>query len=176
MLVIEASPDGQVSHHWRPAKELELPHGGYPSSAHLVDGRIVLAGGRQRDCEEENQQCIDKCMNRPLPRGFGHITSPGRKLGGKYKYCDSECRQAYLDCSRLQELLSQPQKFSAVDAGVDWLKRNHEAILVGSVIILAGVTFVVVLAEAGLIILAPVLLLATAKAEDEAELCEVKAP
>jgi hypothetical protein len=84
--------------------------------------------------------------------------------------------QAYRDCSELQELRPLPQKFSAVDDGVDWLKRNHEAILVGTVIVLAGVTFVVIVAEAGLIILAPVLLLATSTTEGGAELCGGEAP
>jgi hypothetical protein len=84
--------------------------------------------------------------------------------------------QPYRDCNELQELRPLSQRFSAVDDGVDWLKRNHGAILVGSVIILGGVTFVVVAAEAGLFILAPALLLATSPTDGEAALCGVEAP
>ncbi len=84
--------------------------------------------------------------------------------------------QAYRDCNDLQDLLSQPQRFSALDDGVDWLKRNREAILVGSVIVLVGVTFIVIVAEAGLLILAPVLLLATSTTEGGPPRCGVEAP
>ncbi len=48
-----------------------------------------------------------------------------------------------------------------------WLKRNHKAILLGSVVIIAGVAFVVVSAGAGLVILAPAVLLASPPAEVE---------
>ena len=82
--------------------------------------------------------------------------------------------QPYLDCSELQEL--QPRMFPAVDGAVDWLKQNHEEILVGSIIIIAGVTFAVVIAEAGLIILAPIVLLATSTVEAEVEACVGEAP
>lgn len=96
-------------------------------------------------------------MSRPLSRGFGHITSRDRKKGGKAAYCRDRCRQPYLDCMKLQEL--KPQEFSAADGAVDWLKRHRKSILVGSVVIIAGVVFVVVSAGAGLVVLAPAVLL-----------------
>ncbi|RKG83339.1 hypothetical protein D7V88_24165 [Corallococcus terminator] len=64
-----------------------------------------------------------------------------------------------MDCSEIQE--RKPRQFSAVDAAVDWLERNQRGILVGSVVVIAGVAFVVVSAGAGLIILAPAALLAS---------------
>jgi hypothetical protein len=85
--------------------------------------------GRKRDCDEENRECIRECMSRPLPRGFGHITSGGRGLGGKEEYCNNKCMQPYLDCVKLQEL--QPQEFTAIDTAVDWLKRNRKSLLLG---------------------------------------------
>ncbi len=96
-------------------------------------------------------------MSRPLPRGYGHITSGNRGNGGKERYCEDRCRQPYLDCKELQEL--RPQKFTAIDGAVDWLKRHRNSILVGSVVIIAGVVFVVVSAGAGLVVLAPAVLL-----------------
>jgi hypothetical protein len=42
----------------------------------------------------------------------------------------------------------------------DWLKRHHQSILVGSVVVIAGVAFVAVSAGAGLVVLAPAVLLA----------------
>jgi hypothetical protein len=67
--------------------------------------------------------------------------------------------QPYLDCSKLQEL--KPQEFTAIDNAVDWLKRHRKSILVGSVVIIAGVVFVVVSAGAGLLVLAPAVILAS---------------
>lgn len=53
--------------------------------------------------------------------------------------------------------------FPAVDSAVHWLKRNHREILVGTVVVIAGVTFVVVVAGTGgaVLILAPAVLLAS---------------
>ena len=100
-----------------------------------------------------------ECMSRPLPRGFGHITSGGRGKGGKEEYCNRRCMQPYLDCSKLQEL--RPQEFTAIDNAVDGLKRHRKSILVGSVVVIAGVVFVVVSAGAGLLVLAPAVLVAS---------------
>lgn len=77
VLVLEESPGGQVTEHWRPAGEFELSWYRLPSSAReSTYGRIVrVAKTYQRDCDAENDQCIEMCMSRPLPRGFGHIRS-----------------------------------------------------------------------------------------------------
>ncbi|HYO53373.1 hypothetical protein [Archangium sp.] len=159
VLVIEESPGGQVTHDWRLAGDFDLSRYRYQSSARGTYGRIVLASSRQRDCDEENRQCIKMCMSRPLPRGFGHITSGGRKKGGKEVWCNEQCLQPYRDCQELQGL--RPQEFSAVDGAVDWLKHNHQTILVGSIVVIAGVAFVTVSAGAGLVVLAPAVLLAS---------------
>lgn len=85
VLVIEESPGGQVTEHWRHAEEFDLSWYRFPTSARASTyGRIVrVAKTYQRDCDAENDQCIKMCMSRPLPRGFGHITSGGRGMGGK---------------------------------------------------------------------------------------------
>lgn len=158
VLLIREWPDGRVTHGWQRAEDFDLSHYKGLQSTRATAPRIVLAVGRARDCDAENQECIRKCMDRPLAPGYGHITSGGRKRGGKKVFCEGECRQAYLDCVELERL--KPQEFTAVDTAVDWLKRNRREVLVGGVIIIAGVTFVVVSAGAGLIVLAPALLLA----------------
>lgn len=161
VLVIEASPGGQVTHDWRHAEDFGLSWYRFPTSAReSTYGRIVrVAKTYQRDCDAENDQCIKMCMSRPLPRGFGHTTSGGRGKGGKLEWCTTQCRQPYRDCQELERL--RPQEFFAVDEAVDWLKRNHQAILAGSTVIIAGVAFVTVSAGAGLVVLAPAVLLAT---------------
>lgn len=160
VLLIQESPDGQVTHAWRRAEEFDLSRYKQPSSTRgTTYGRIVLASRRPRDCDEENLQCIKMCMSRPLPRGFGHTTSGGRGKGGKLEWCEKQCQQPYRDCQQLEG--RQPQEFSAMDEAVDWLKRNSREVLVGSIVVIAGVAFVTVSAGAGLVVLAPAALLAS---------------
>ncbi|WP_093524849.1 hypothetical protein [Stigmatella erecta] len=154
VLFIQDQPDGTVTHSWRRAEEVDLSQYSPMASQH-----IVLTMGRKRDCDEENRECIRECMSRPLPQGFGHITSGRKGRGGKEEYCNNKCMQPYLDCTKLQEL--EPHEFSAADKAVDWLKRHYKPVLLGSVVIIAGVAFVVLSAGTGLVILAPAVLLAS---------------
>ncbi len=159
VLFIRESPDGTVTHSWQRAEEVDLsPY--RPLARSRGESRpIVLAMGQKRDCDQENRECIRKCMSRPLDRGFGHITSGGRGRGGKETYCNEQCMQPYRDCTKLQE--QQPQEFTSVDSALDWMKRNRHSLLVGGIVVAAGVAFVVVSAGAGVVILAPAALLAT---------------
>lgn len=164
VLVMREHPDGQVSYAWHSAEDFDLERYRQSPLPMGGDGRIVRVAARPRDCHEEYLACIDECMSRPLPRGYGHITA-GRGLGGKMEYCQERCRQPYNDCEELQRL--KPQEFSAWDGAVDWLKRHRNSLLVGSVVVIAGVTFVVVSAGAGLLVIAPVVLLASAGPGEE---------
>jgi hypothetical protein len=165
VLFIRELPDGSVGHTWHRAEDIDLSRYSSFSNMGGASRRIVPAMGRQRDCDAELVECMRECMSRPLARGFGHITSQGRGRGGKEVYCQKQCMQPYLDCKELQEL--KPQEFTAIDSAVDWLKSNREWVLAGSVIIIAGVVFVVVSAGAGLLILAPAVLLTTPEGGNE---------
>lgn len=78
--------------------------------------------------------------------------------------------QPYLDCCRLQEL--ETKRFTALDPAIDWVKRNRKDILVGTVVIVAGVAFVVVSAGAGILILAPALLLVSSDLDSPPSIAE----
>lgn len=159
VLVIRELTDGSITHAWQRAADAELSHFTSETEPLHSSRPIVLAMNARRDCDEELKECMRECMSRSLPRGFGHMTSGGRGKGGKEEYCNRRCMQPYLDCSKLQEL--QPQEFTAIDNAVDWLKRHRKSILVGSVVVIAGVVFVVASAGAGLLVLAPAVLLAS---------------
>jgi hypothetical protein len=47
-----------------------------------------------------------------------------------------------------------------MDDAIDWLKRHRQELLVGTLITAAGVTFIVVSAGAGVLVLAPLVLVA----------------
>jgi hypothetical protein len=160
VLVIQESPDGQVTHDWRHAEEFDLSRYRYLSSNQgTTYGRIVRVSGGQRDCDAEHRECIRMCMSRPLPRGFGHIRAGGRGNGGKERWCHEQCLQPYRDCQELEGRTLQ--EFSAVDEAIDWLKSNPRGILVGSIVVIAGVVFVTVSAGTGLVVLVPAALLAS---------------
>jgi hypothetical protein len=158
VLVIQERPDGQLTHSWLPVESFEFEAYRRQMRNGVQAGRVVPAAARPRDCDQENQECYRRCMERPLPPGYEGFTSP-RKRGGKSEFCRGECQQAYDDCLELERL--RPQEFTATDGAVDWLKRHRTAVLVGSVIVIAGVTFVVISAGAGIIILAPLVLMAS---------------
>jgi Flp pilus assembly protein TadB len=80
-------------------------------------------------------------------------------MGGKEKWCREQCQQAYDDCRELEG--RQRQEFSTVDEAITWLKRNHQGILAGGIVVIAGVAFVTISAGAGLVVLAPAVLLAS---------------
>ncbi|KFE71875.1 hypothetical protein DB31_0136 [Hyalangium minutum] len=54
-----------------------------------------------------------------------------------------------------------------MDGLIDWLKRHRKEVLVGSVITVAGIAFVVISAGAGLLVLAPVVLMTSSESQPE---------
>ncbi|RKH38291.1 hypothetical protein D7X12_26760 [Corallococcus sicarius] len=63
---------------------------------------------------------------------------------------------------------------SSVEEVSDWASRHRESLLIGGVIIIAGVTFVIVSAGAGLVVLAPAVLLTTSAGEPARSLAEAR--
>ncbi|MFP2929485.1 hypothetical protein ACLESO_30660 [Pyxidicoccus sp. 3LG] len=170
VLFIRELPDGTVTHSWQRAEEVDLSSYGALSGARSAARGIRPVVARPRDCFQEFVDCVDECKARPLARGYGHITSSRDRKKRKEEHCRKQCWQPYQDCSELQEL--KPQEFTAVDSAVDWLKRNRKAVLVGSVVIVAGVAFVVLSAGAGVVVLAPVVLLAAPAAPSTSWMAE----
>lgn len=62
-------------------------------------------------------------------------------------------------------------RFPAVNGAVEWLKEHRTELLVGTGVVIAGVAFVVVSAGAGLFVLVPLAVMASADSMD-APLCE----
>lgn len=153
VLVIEERPDGEVIHAWKPASGFDMAKYQYRAGPQRVDGPIRLAAST-RDCHAEYEQCMKECLEAPLPSHLSHVPLKGAR---REELCNKKCMQPYLDCCRLQEL--EAKRFTAIDPAIDWLKRNHKKILVGTVVIVAGVAFVVVSAGAGILVLTPTLLL-----------------
>jgi hypothetical protein len=155
VLVIEAASDGQVIHSWQRASEFDLSRYDHPARRDdAVDG-IVLASSRSRDCDQEHIDCFRDCMKRRLPSYLSHVK---RGDGSKGSYCAEKCMEEYQDCLKSQR--SPALEFSATHEAAEWLKRNQKELLVGTVVVITGVAFVTLSAGAGVVVLAPVVLMA----------------
>lgn len=124
-------------------------HRSAPREARSLD--IVLTGGGARDCDKEHIACFERCWNRapPYPREKGDK--------GHHRYCSDECRKEYMQC--LEEVGARPLAFPSMKTAMDWLKEHKTEVLVGSVVIVAGVAFVVSTAGAGALVLVPLVAL-----------------
>lgn len=80
------------------------------------------------------------------------------------------CREAYEDCLKLKE--AHTLEFTAMDEAIDWLKRHRQELLVGTIVTTAGVTFIVVSAGAGILVLAPLVLMTQSGTALEDAVCE----
>lgn len=96
-------------------------------------------------------------MKRKLPAPHNYIP---RGHPRHDQICRDNCRPAYEDCVEAES--ARALRFSAVDGAVEWLKEYRTELLVGTVVVIAGVVFVVVSAGAGLLVLAPLAMMASA--------------
>jgi len=82
----------------------------------------------------------------------------GARLGyGHVSYCDNKCLNAYMACLRSQQ--AAPLRFQAGDSAADWIRSHQDELMIGGIVVVAGVSFVVISAGAGLLVLAPLALL-----------------
>ena len=87
--------------------------------------------------------------------------------GSKDEMCIRRCMPAYQDCCERRELAEAGKhrlSFPVVDSAIDWLKQHHRELVVGTVVVIAGVAFVVIVAGSGggALVLAPAVLLVSA--------------
>lgn len=164
VLLLERAPNGQVVHAWKPVSEVDLS-----AHARLLHPRSaqehVLQVAFTRDCEQELEACEAMCRAGLKGRNWGHM-----RPGAKWEHCRDVCRPAYLDCNSLKEQAEREVvKFHAIDEAVGWAKRNSGKLLAGTVIVIAGVAFVVVVGASGgaVLLLAPAVVFASSDSATE---------
>lgn len=123
----------------------------------------MLVARRPRDCDQEQIECFRSCWKKkpaaPIERG-----GPSH-----YAYCQNTCREAYEDCLKLKE--PHALVFSALDEATDWLRRHRREVLVGTLVTAAGVTFIVISAGAGVLVLAPLVLMTQSERALDGAVC-----
>lgn len=170
VLLIERAPDGQVVHAWKPVKDVDLS-----AYARLLHSRgsqeRIVRVAFTRDCEQEREACEDMCRAGLKGPDWNHMSS-----GAKGEHCRGVCRRPYLDCNRLKEQAEREVvKFHAIDEAVDWVQRNSGKLLAGTVIVISGVAFVVVVGASGgaVLLLAPAVVFASSDSAIEPRLLVV---
>jgi hypothetical protein len=169
VLILEKTPDGQVTHSWEPLSSFDLSKLPYRASGGIVDGLIVRAAWT-RDCDDEFGNCINMCTNSLRGRTWSHAND-----GSKNRLCRSRCLPAYNDCCKLRDQ-AEALEFSAADNAVAWLKQHHEELLAGTVVVIAGVAFVVTFVGSGgaALVLVPAVLMVSSDAVSAPGFAQVK--
>lgn len=158
VLVIQETPDGHVSHAWQPLSGFDVSRYPYLASNSRLEETIVRVSFN-RNCEAELDECVEMCKASRKGRNWSHASA-----GSKDEMCRQRCMPSYLDCCKLEELAEAGKlrvSFPAVDSAVDWLKQHQRELVVGTIVVIAGVSFVVATGGGGILVLAPALLLAS---------------
>jgi hypothetical protein len=170
VLLLEETSDGQVTHSWRPVSNFDLTK--YPYSASRLsnlDGRFVLVATHTSHCDVKQDACIKMCTSSPRPIPIEWEEYPaylGSWTKNRGHWCQSACTNFHQQCLNGRGPWAEPsaREFTTVDSAVEWAKQHRNEILVGAVVVIAGVAFVAVVASSGggALVLAPLVLMVSA--------------
>lgn len=180
VLVVQETPDGRVTHDWKPLADFDLRHYQYLLGTAGIGGAFERTSTPVNDapigsaCFEVWEQCMNRCNGSPLPPHAEHYIASYKSARAALKaYCTDECRKESDNCRRrLERQAAEALEFRATGEAVDWLKRHKEEIAVGTAVIITGVVFYVVMSSGGILILAPALLLTSPDAPVDLHLAE----
>ncbi len=123
-------------------------------------GSALGTGGSGYDCDDELNACFNRCWEssrQPYPH-----TEHNEWY---YEHCTRECRKAYMQCIEEKEKEEAervkrrpPLEFSTLDKARDWIRAHKTEIALGTVVIVAGTTFILVTGGTGALLLAPLAL------------------
>lgn len=122
------------------------------------DGPGTGGAGAEAYCGELQLRCHTQCMDR-APR----YSSIKKGSSDHRRDCTSLCLQEFMECvKKMDELERQAQKreltFPEMDGALSWLREHKSEVAIGTVVVVAGVAFVVATGGAGALILAPLAL------------------
>lgn len=170
VLLIEETSDDEVTHSWTPASDFDLTK--YPhrtSRLSNLDERFVPVATHTSHCVGRLRACIDMCTSSPSPIPIEWEEYPsyrGSWVRNRGTWCQSTCTKFYQMCITGRGPWAEPlaQEFTTIDSAVDWAKRHRNEILVGTIVVIAGVAFVAAVAGSGggVLVLAPLVVMASA--------------
>jgi len=126
----------------------------------FVDNRPISyfdSLGLKKDCSKLQIECFRRCWKRCPPWPIDKGSS------GHYIYCESLCLGVYLACEAENEAEEIAKKIAeearnlaeATREAAEWL-GDHPEVVVGAVVVVAGVTFVAVTGGTGGLVLVAV--------------------
>ncbi|MFP2913222.1 hypothetical protein ACLESD_51105 [Pyxidicoccus sp. 3LFB2] len=123
----------------------------------ISEDALEVGGSGGRDCHQEHLQCFERCWNTPPPY-------PHRKGDGwHHAYCTRTCREAYVEC--VQEQASEEKnrsrrtlEFPDIDEALAWLRAHQTEVALGTIVVVAGVAFIVATGGSGALLLVPLAL------------------
>jgi len=128
-----------------------------PQTYVISENAEGIGGSGGRDCHQEQIQCFDRCWNTtpPYPHKKGD--------GWHYEYCTRICREAYVECVKAQEAEKKDRarrtlEFPKMGDALAWLREHKTEVALGTVVIVAGVAFVVATGGGGALLLVPLAL------------------
>jgi len=95
-------------------------------------------------CDQEHIECYRRCMKRKPPWPFDQ-GGPSAHNG----FCRTKCLTEYMIC--IGEKAAE-KAFDSMAAALDWLAKNPE-VIVGTIVVVAGVAFVVATGGTGALVL-----------------------
>lgn len=153
LLAAVALTSAGCAHTRRPESRVHI----ISETAEGVGTSLGRGGAGGHDCQKEHEECIERCWKKRYPWPHNKPQS-----GWYHERCEHDCNEEFKKCEEEQEETERARreklKFSRMDEAIDWI-RNHKAeVALGTVVIVAGVAFVLTTGGAGALILAPLAL------------------
>ena len=121
-----------------------------------VGAALATGGAGGRDCQAEHEECFRRCWKQSRPK------YPHKHDEWYYKRCTEDCRKAYNDCLEEQEEEARKEagklEFMTVDQAIEWLKLHKAEVALGTVVVIAGVAFILTTGGTGALVLIPLAL------------------
>jgi hypothetical protein len=120
----------------------------------IADNGDGVGGSGSDHCADEQIACFDRCWNSRPP-----LSSIRKGSEKHHEYCTTKCLDEYMNCVKEQETSKQFQKlhFPDTDKALSWLREHKTEIAVGTLVVVAGATFIVATGGSGALILVPLL-------------------
>jgi hypothetical protein len=116
-----------------------------------------VGGSGGHDCDGEFKQCMKRCWDKRYP--WPH-NKP--QAGWYHERCEQDCNKEYNECEEEKEKQESERRkklsFSRMDEAIEWLKAHKAEVALGTVVIVAGVAFVLTTGGSGALILVPLAL------------------
>ncbi|WP_239576302.1 hypothetical protein [Archangium primigenium] len=158
-LIIKPRADGQVTHEWLPLEAFDMATLQPAMSRAMAHRDIVRVStsdsALEEYCEGRRLQCEQDCLTSSRPflvdwrKNTDTKARPWRVA--RYAWCPSNCLDAKVDCTRRRGQWNEEYSpsFQAIAPAIHWLKEHRTELLVGTVVVIAGVAFTVVVVGSG---------------------------